>query len=153
MGTPLRRRRRRCLPPTMSTTASTTPTLTSLPPELIHLIALTALLSFRDVTALALTCRRMASVLHHDPYGRDLRYALRGVFRNLYDKRWVSAQYAACRRWFDRNGVYVEMEEYIGERVAEFAVSHRGDDNIRSQHLKTPSDVAGFEDVLLTALS
>ena len=45
------------------------------------------------------------------------------------------------------------MEEYIGERVAEFAVSHRGDDNIRSQYLKTPSDVAGFEDVLLTALS
>ena len=74
--------------------------LTDLPPELIHMIALSGYLRHKEVTALSLTCKAMAGVLVHDAYGRDIHSAMRGVVENVKKKRWVSARYALARRWF-----------------------------------------------------
>ena len=75
-------------------------TLVGLPPELIHMVALSGHLSFNDVGALALTCVRMKSVLIEDGYGNDIRYALLGVEKNARRRRWRSARYAVRRRWW-----------------------------------------------------
>ena len=75
-------------------------TLTSLPPELIHAVALVGYLTFEDVMSLALTCKALASVILYDDYGRNIHFALRGVVANVESQLWVAARYAVSRSWF-----------------------------------------------------
>ena len=109
-----------------------------LAPELVHKIALEGWLEFSDVEALSKTCRRMASILMWDEYGRDVHYALLGVVENVREGRWSAARYAVCRRWFrgEDGG-----EESVWKRVIETDVAN--DEN----------DLAGWEKVMLATLS
>ena len=75
--------------------------LTSLPPEIIHTIALSGYLGASDVRSLSLTCTQMAAILHHDPYARDLCTALSGLLPNLASHNWTPVRYAIIRRWYD----------------------------------------------------
>ena len=76
------------------------PSLLDLPPELIHTVALNTWLSPSDVAALSQTCRRLAAILVHDPYGNNMHHALLGVLANTKAKRWKAASYAASRAWY-----------------------------------------------------
>ena len=116
--------------------------LVGLAPELIHKVALEGWLGVEDVRMLGLVCRRMADVLVWDEYGRDLHMALRGVDKNVREKRWRSARYAVSRGWYgeDDGG-----EESVWRKVAVV-----GDGRIV---LEDEEELAGWESVMLTALA
>ena len=113
-----------------------------LAPELIHIIALGGHLTPQEVGALALTCSRMASILTHDPYGRNLHHALLGVVANVRAKHWESARYALSRGWYER-----DTDPCLWMRVAEVVVG------MNKTHLSSSLDLVGWETVLTAALS
>ena len=115
--------------------------LVGLAPELVHRVALSGWLEVGDVAALSLTCRRMAEILVWDGYGRDLHRALVGVVENMRVGRWRSARYAVNRGWFAGGGER-GWQCVVGAVV--------GDGRIV---LENEEDVAGWEDVVLAALS
>ena len=112
--------------------------LVGLAPEVVHKVALSGWLTFSEVAALSQTCKRMASILVWDEYGRDIHYALKGVMENVKAERWRSAQFAVRRRWF----VGEEEEgETLWRKVVEAVVGREMD------------DLAGWEGVVVAALS
>ena len=114
--------------------------LESLPPELIHTIALSGHLSPPDVRSLSLTCTTLAAILTHDPYAHNLHRALLGVLPNTCHKRFQAAIYALNRRWFAPSVTPLYL------RVANTTWTS-------DLELSTPDDVAGWERVVLAALS
>ena len=68
--------------------------LTSLPPELIHLILFKTHLDVNDVRAVASTCTAMAAIIVHDPYGADHHMSLLGVTPCLRRWKWRAARFA-----------------------------------------------------------
>ena len=118
--------------------------LVGLATEMVHEVALSGWLGVGDVAALSQTCSRMANVLVWDGYAKDLHLALLGVMENVRKGRWRSAQYAVKRRWF----VEEEEEETVWRKVA--LVAHKKRMKAR---LENESELAGWEDVMLAALS
>ena len=98
---------------------STASRLTSLPPELIHAIALSGVLSHTDVTSLSLTCKTMVHVLVDDPYAHDLHMALKGVVESVQSCNWSAARYALSRGWY-------KEEETLWKRVLQVLMGRRG---------------------------
>ena len=127
------------------------PPLPSLPPELIHLIALSGNLTYSDVSSLALTCTSLASTLHHDPYARDLHSALLGVLPNVRAKRWVPARYALKRRWIGTPDSELTASEnnlwkVLVEMIAACGWKHH-------VHPNNSNDVEEWESLTLAALA
>ena len=98
--------------------------MNDLAPELIHLIALSGHLSFSDVSSLALTSTRLASILTHDTYANAIHHALRGLTANMAAKNWTSARYALSRGWYaderddvDETNVWKLVVEVVGSGV------------------------------------
>ena len=116
--------------------------LADLAPELVHKLAFEGWLGVEDVKALGLVCKRLASILVWDEYGRDLHAALSGVMENVRAKRWNSARYAVGRRWL--RGEDGE-EESVWKRVAEAVVGWR--------KIELEDEESGWDDVMLAALS
>ena len=119
--------------------------LTSLPPELIHAIALSGHLTPSDVSSLALTCTTMASILTHDGYAHTLHRALLGVLANVSARHWKAARYAATRRWFGCGG---EEGEEMWREVARKVVGVG-----RRNVLRNEDDLCGWENVILALLA
>ena len=94
-----------------------------------------------EVGALAQTCRRMASILVWDGYGRDLHMALQGVVENVQRKRWRAAKYAVARGWYEggEEGLWREVAEVVG-----------GEEKMV---LGGEEDLRGWENVVMAALS
>ena len=115
--------------------------LTKLAPELVHNVALSGYLTHEEVAALAQTCRRLASILVWDTYGRDLHFALKGVVENVRRQRWSAARYAVRRRWFVESD-----EERVWRDVASVVVG-KG-----KMALANASSLTGWENVMLEAL-
>ena len=121
--------------------------LTTLPPELIHNIALTSHLSPSDVSSLSQTCTTLASILLHDPYAHALHRALLGVLPNLHTRHYTSARYAATRRWFSPHPATTPTTPTLWKRVAETVLGKK------ALVLSSPKDRTGWESVLFHALS
>ena len=123
--------------------------MTVLPPELIHKIALSGWLGVEDVAALGQTCRRMASILVWDGYGRDLHGALVGVAENVRRGRWRSAKFAVNRRWFGEDGVGEEREWMVVANV----VTREEVKVLLTDQVEVEEWFAGWEEVMLAVLS
>ena len=121
----------------------------SLPPELIHAIALTGHLTPPDVRSLSLTCTTLASILTHDPYAHNLHRALLGVLPNACAGYWTAARYALSRRWFEGGGGGLWM------RVAGIATraGRKTKMDTDGTVFATVGDMEQWEDLLLLALS
>ena len=113
-------------------------------PELIHKIGLSGWLAFEDVCALALSCKRMKSIIVDDDYGRDIHHALKGVMENVRGRRWRSARYAVRRKWFVRRK---EDEESLWRKVAEVVEGRK------KIVLEGEGELGGWEGVMMAALS
>ena len=119
-------------------------TLVECAPELIHKIALSGWLTFHDVKALALSCKKMKAIFVDDDYGRNIHHALEGVMENVWEKRWASARYAVQRTWFV---VDQEDEATLWKDVAEAVVGDESIDLLSKEELK------GWETVMLAVVS
>ena len=117
--------------------------LVGLATELIHLVALSGWLNVGEVAALSESCKRMASILVWDGYGRDLHRALEGVMENVGGRRWRAARYAVGRRWLGEEGV--DVWKFVADAVV------GGEDEKVALDLE--EDLEGWESVLMDALS
>ena len=115
----------------------------TLPPELIHSIALTSHLSPSDVSSLSLTSSSLASILTYDPYARDLRSALFGVLPNVLLKRFRAANFALSRRWWGQ-------AEHIPTTLWRDVLVAGWDKKVV---LESEEDVEAMDRMLLAALS
>ena len=111
-------------------------------PEIIHMVALSGYLSAHEVAMLAGTCKQMAEVLTHDPYGRNIHKALLGVVANVEKKEWVAASYAMARHWVDGE------ERTLWREVANLRTGQQ----TRSVSLASPEEKKEWGNILLQAL-
>ena len=125
--------------------------MVGLAPEMVHKVALSGWLNVEEVGALAQTCKRMASILVWDGYGRDLHMALRGVMENVREKNWVSARYAASRGWVEEEGV--DGVDGVWRKMVE-SVTEKWKTKMWTLYtLEGEEDVEGWENVVLACLS
>ena len=118
----------------------------SLPPELIHAIALTGHLTPPDVRSLSLTSTHFAAILTHDPYAHNIHRALLGVLSNACAGHWTAARYAMARKWFWKVGEDGGEEEWLWKEVANLVAGE-------TISLDTTEEIQAWEDILLSTLS